>query len=491
MRQIIDKTLNNNRRKVDHTRRSFLKKSAYAALLGSGASAVNGKLTMMNAALAAQNDYSGLNDYKALVCVFLYGGSDSFNLFVPTAGDDYDKYVTARGSLALTESQLIDDSASGRAASLRFHPNLTALRDIYRDGNLAVVRNVGNLIEPVTRNSILNNRARIPIDLFAHNSQQEQVLKSYSSRPAGTISAGWGGRMADLLTEAEFPEIVQLDGTIKEFTLPPSFSVNDSNFFLPGYNTTPISVNPVNGPQLLRYLDATGRTSNNNRDDALSRILGLSRNHLIEDFASNSFDNARDSSRELSRVIANNSNFVTPFNSSNKLDVQLRMVARMIAGRQDLGKRRQVFFVGMGGWDTHKDQLLRFDTLTSELNEGLSNFQATLTELEVENNVTTFTASDFGRTLSLNTSGTDHGWGGHNLVMGGAVNGGQLYGEWPDYEIGSQDDLGLGRIIPKISVNQYGATLARWMDLRDDDLFATVFPDLANFDDRALNGLFS
>lgn len=482
----MKKSMNKISSKVDQTRRSFLKKSAYAALLGSSASAFNGKLTMMNSALAMQDKYADLEGYKALVCVFLYGGSDSFNLFVPTAGDEYDKYASVRGALALTPSQLIDDSASGRAASLRFHPNLSNLRDSYRDGNLAVVRNVGNLIRPVTRNTILNNSAEIPIDLFAHNSQQEQVLKSYSSQPAGVVNGGWGGRMADLLTQAQYD---------KRTGLPPSFSVNNSNFFLPGDSTAPISINPVGGPQLLQYLDKTRSASNTNRDDALSRILGLPRNHLIEDFAANSFINARDSSRVLSEVIGNSPDLGTPLNSNNSLDVQLRMVARMIAGRKDLGKRRQVFFVGLGGWDTHKDQQLRFNSLTSQLNEGLYNFQTALTNLnlDLDEQVTTFTASDFGRTLSLNSSGTDHGWGGHYLVMGDAVKGGKLYGDWPDYEIGSQDDMGLGRIIPKISINQYGAALARWMDLDNDDLFATVFPDLANFSPpiQPLNGLFN
>jgi len=460
-------------KKIDQTRRSFLKKSAYAALLGSSASAFNGKLTMMNAALAAPSGgYAGLDDYKALVCVFLYGGSDSFNLFVPTAGEVYDKYATARAALALTPSQLIDDSASGRAASLRFHPNLSNIRDSYRDGNLAVVRNVGNLIEPATRTTISNNSTRIPIDLFAHNSQQEQVLKSYSSKPAGTVSAGWGGRMADLLVEAELEN---------KTALPPSFSVNNSNFFLPGEITTPISVNPVNGPSLLQYLDKTRSASNTNREIALDSILNLPRNNLIEDFAASSYINARNSSRDLSSVIADSTDLAVPWNSSNPLDVQLRMVARMIEGHQRLGKSRQVFFVGLGGWDTHKDQLLRFNTLTSQLNEGLYNFQTALEAIELENKVTTFTASDFGRTLSLNSSGTDHGWGGHYLVMGGAVNGGQMYGDWPDYEIGSQDDLGLGRIIPKISTNQYGGALARWMGVCDDDLVNVVFPDLNNF----------
>jgi len=446
------------------------------ALLGASGSAVGGKMSMIGSALAAQGDYADLPGYKALVCIFHYGGSDSFNMFVPGEQALFDQYTASRGELALNQNQLIPDATG----SVYFNRNLGALRDYYDAGNLAIVRNVGNLIEPVTPAQYINNPELIPADLFAHNSQQEQVQKSWSSRPVGLVGAGWGGRMADLLMEAN-------NGT----GLPPTFSMANANFFQPGNRSTPIAINARNGPRLLPLLDRNRSASNINRDAAIEDILALPTDNLLEEFAASSFRNARDSSRLLSSTINNSPDF-GPFNSSNPIELQLRMVARMIAGREELGMRRQIFFVGAGDWDTHDNQTPRLNGLTAGINSAMANFQQTLASMGVENEVTTFTASDFGRTLTVNGDGSDHGWGGHYMVMGGAVNGGQLYGNWPDYALGGQDDIGKGRLIPEMSVNQYGAAMGSWMGLSNSDLL-DVFPDLNRFETGWQNqyGLFN
>lgn len=459
-------------------RREFLKRSAHMALLGATGSAVTGKMSLIGSALAAQGDYGNLPGYKALVCIFQYGGADSFNMFVPSDQGLLDQYTQSRGQLALDPSQLL--TAGQGAGEVLFNPNMGALRDIYNAGNLAVVRNVGNLIEPITTAQFASNPELVPADLFAHNSQQEQVQKSWSSRPVGLVGAGWGGRMADLLMEAN-------SGT----ALPPTFSMANANFFQPGNRSTPISINPQIGPRLLPLLDRSSNSRNAGRDAAMEQILALPTNNLLEEFAGSSFRNARDSSRLLSATI-NNSPDLGPFNASNSLETQLRMVARMIAGREELGMRRQIFFVSTGGWDTHDNQTPRLNGLTTDLNSAMANFQQTLANMGVEEEVTTFTASDFGRTLTINGDGSDHGWGGHYMVMGGAVNGGQLYGNWPDYGIGGQDDIGNGRLIPEMSVNQYGAAMGSWMGLSNADLL-DVFPDLNRFESGWQNqyGLFS
>lgn len=441
-------------------RREFLKRSAHAALLGASGMAMGGKMSLMGSAMAAQGDYGSLPGYKALVCVFLYGGSDSFNLYIPSDDALFRDYTASRGSLALPRSSL----ESGRSRPVYFHPNLGGLRSQYDAGNLAVVRNVGNMLAPIdTVRDFEKNPNLAPADLFAHNSQQEQVLKGHSSRPVGLVGAGWGGRMADLLMEAN-----------RGGKLPPTFSMNNANFLLPGERSTPISINPVGGPALLPNLNSGARGA------SMEDILDLPSSHLLEAFASSSFRNARDSSRLLSSAIAGSRAFGR-VNSSNSLAVQLRMVARMISVRRELGMNRQIFFVGVGGWDTHKNQALRFTELTNNLNEGLTGFQQTLNTMGVENEVTTFTASDFGRTLTRNDTGSDHGWGGHNIVMGGAVEGGQLYGNWPDYALRGASDIGAGRILPELSINQYGAALGSWMGLSNGDLL-DVFPDLNRFE---------
>lgn len=446
-------------------RRQFLKASAYSALLGSGAAAVNGKMNLIGSALAAQGDYADLPGYKALVCVFLYGGSDSFNLFIPTDQTLFNEYEQSRGSLGLAQNTLLNDATG----SVSFNPNLTDIRDIYDAGDLAVIRNVGNLIQPVTRNEYQNNPALIPSELFAHNHQQEQVQKSWSSRPTGLVGAGWGGRMADLLMEAN-----------GNSTLPPCYSMNNSNFFQPGNRSSPIGINPLSGPRLMTYLDGTANSSSSERDATMTRLLALPTEHSMEQFASSSYISARDSSRALSSVIDASPDF-GPIDTNNRLANQLRMVARMISGREQLGMRRQIFFVGLGGWDTHDNQTPRLESLSAQLNAGFADFYQALGQMGIQNEVTTFTTSDFGRTLTINGDGSDHGWGGHYMVMGGAVNGSRLYGEWPSYAVGSDNDVGeKGRIIPTMSLNEYGAALGSWMGLSNSDL-REVFPDLANF----------
>jgi len=437
------------------TRRQFLKQGAYAALMGAGGAAVSGKMSLLGSALAAQGDYANLPGYKALVCVFLYGGSDSFNLFVPFEPDIYSDYAASRGPLLTMErAELLADNAQ----SVLFNPNFINLKNSYDAGNLAIVRNVGNLFEPLTSAQFFNNPERVPLDLFSHNSQQEQVQKSWSSKPVGLVGAGWGGRMADLLMEANTSTV-----------LPPTFSMDNANFFQPGNRSNPISVSANFGPALMPYLDVTASSKNTYRDQTMRRILALPTNHPMEQFAAEVFTSSRDSAQLLSSAVNSSPDF-GPVDSKNNLDIQLRMVARMISGREQLGMRRQIFFVGLGGWDTHDTQIPRLINLTKKLDSALGNFNQALTAMGVENEVTTFTSSDFGRTLSRNRDGCDHGWGGHYMVMGGAVNGGKLYGEWPDYNIGGADDIGKGRLVPKMSLNQYGAALGSWMGLSNSDL---------------------
>lgn len=458
-------------------RRRFLKRSLACAIAGSGAGAMNSKLSLVGSALADSSDMAGTNDYKALVCVFLYGGSDSFNLFVPSDSTRYAQYSNARGSLAIDQGDLLASSDG----AVSFNGNLPGIRQLYDEGNAAVVANVGNLIQPVTRSGLLNGSATIPADLFAHNHQQEQWQKGLASQPTSVVGAGWGGRMADLLRDANAGS-----------SLPPSFTVAGSNYFQSGNQTTPISINPKSGPKLLDYLDANSYSTNAGRDAAMSKILALQNDHLLKQFAGESFGRARDSSRLLSSVMSQHQPSGLDFATDGNLGEQLQMVARLIAGRDIMSQKRQIFFVGMGGWDTHDAQSPRLNQLTLDLDKGLSSFQQELTAMGVANDVTTFTASDFGRTLTVNGDGSDHGWGGHYLVMGGAVNGGRLIGDWPSYEIGGDDDTGdKGRVIPSMSVNQYGAALASWMGLSNSDI-ASIFPDLSNFDDSWLDyGLFT
>lgn len=453
-------------------RREFLRQCAAISLLGSGAGAMNGKLSLIGSALAAGSDYAALTDYKALVCVFLYGGSDSFSMFVPTDNEAFSQYAASRGSLAIPrDNLLVGKMANGVDSAVGFHPQLSDLHSLYESGQLALFSNVGNLIAPVTRSDYLAGNNLIPNDLFAHNHQQEQWLKGLSSSPAGVVGTGWGGRMADLLRHANEPG-----------ALPPSFSLAGSNYWLPGQQIQPMTINPSSGLTPLTYLDSVaGSSFSAARASTFDAIVNLSSSHPFKQQAATQLRRAKYGSARLKATLDANTTFDTAYNASSRLGAQLRMVARLIAGNQQMGMKRQIFFVGAGGWDTHDNQTPRLNGLLADLNRSLSDFQATLAEINMTDAVTTFTASDFGRTLTTNGDGSDHGWGGHYMVMGGAVNGGQLFGKLPSFDVGSDDDTGTkGRVIPTISINQYGALLARWMGVSENDL-DEVFPDLANF----------
>ena len=462
----------NNRNKSAYihsntSRRRFLKNVAAASVLGSGVSAMNGKLSLIGSALAASSDYVGLSDYKALVCVFLYGGSDSFNMFVPSEQNAYNDYAQSRGSLGIArESLLMPATDSG----IGFNPNMPQLKSHFDTGDLAVVSNVGNLIAPLLKAEYLADSNNIPVDLFAHNHQQEQWLKGLSSSPSSLVGSGWGGRMADLLHEANSND-----------KLPPSFSMGGSNHWLPGNAITPINLNINTGIEPIGFMHENGSQSDIARANVLSQILNMPHADPLQAQAALSMSRSISSADEILAALGTSDNLQTPYNQTSSLASQLRMVARLIAAQQPLGMQRQIFFVGLGGWDTHDNQSARLPGLVSELDESLNDFYATLAELSQTNSVTTFTASDFGRTLTVNGDGSDHGWGGHYMVMGGAVNGGQLHGQLPSFITGSDDDAGdKGRVIPSLSINQFGASMASWMGLNDNDLL-DVFPDLANF----------
>jgi len=450
------------RSKPTAQRRNFLKRSACMALLGSGTAAMSGKLQLMSSAMAQSSSYADLDDYKALVCVFLYGGADSFSMFLPSDDDAYDQYASSRASLAVDRSTLLPTSGP-----VSFNPKLSRLHGLYEAGDAALLANVGNLITPVTRNMVINQPHLVPSDLFAHNHQQDQWMKGNSSVPSSLVQSGWGGRMADLLQDANTGAL-----------LPPHFSLFGSNSFLPGNLVQPLALNTNNGLSLLTYLDGAANADRSNTHDAM---LNQSYSHPLKQQAANTIARAKSGSSQVREVLAANQTFNTPFNAGSRLAQQLRMVARLIAGQEALNMRRQVFFVGLGGWDTHDHQTPRLDELLTELDNSLGDFYATLEELQVTDSVTTFTASDFGRTLTINGDGSDHGWGGHHLVMGGAVNGNQMLGSLPSFEIAGDDDSGdKGRVIPNVSINQYGALLGQWMGITSSDL-AEVFPDLANF----------
>ncbi len=448
-------------------RRRFLRN---AGLLGAGVTLSTFPLGFASAAAAQTGP-------RSLVCVFLAGGADSFNMFIPrdhrVAGQDHATYAATRGTFAVPYNQLlpVGDGDFG------LHPALPQLADIAGSDRLAVVTNVGPLTRPTTRDDYVAERS-LPQSLFAHDAQQKLWQ---SARSDLTEDFGWGGTIAAAVsTSADL--------------ISPSFSIAGSNIWQ-NSAVAPASrlSSTVRIERLLGY-DASLRSwipSFAGVEDVLDQSLRLADDStsILERAAAETIRQSIVTTAELQEATA-----ATPANDvgmddvgGNRLGQQLLQVARLIKNRDALGMDRQVFFVRMGGWDTHRAQSQLLPILLDQLDRAIGSFQRALDGLGVAESVTTFTASDFARTLTINGDGTDHGWGGHAFVIGGAVKGGR-YGTFPSYAVeNNPDDVATtnsrgfaGRLIPTTSVSQHGSTLARWMGL-DDQQIRIAFPEVTNF----------
>ena len=441
----------------------------------------------MLADTAAAQSTGACGDARTIVCLFLAGGADSFNMFVP-GGRAYDEYRATRGDLAVAESDLLGVSDASQGG-FGFNAALPTFARLYDEGRLSVVSNVGPLTRPTTRSDYLGSVA-LPQSLFAHNTQQK-LWQTGAGIVSGSTAFGWGGAMAEHAAEC--------NGALP---IAPSYSIAGSSDWLASARTNYISLNADVAVERMFGHDGYSDFIPPNRLadvggtlDALITAAAADRNPLMMRAIGAAVGRARGATASLDEQLKANALSDVSFDRTNKLANQLHLVGRLIASREALGMNRQVFFVRMGGWDTHSDQLERLPGQFAQLEVATSMFQGIVDDLGLSDSVTSFTASDFGRTLTSNGNGTDHGWGGHQFVFGGAVDGGRVIGATPSYaEADNPDDAGeddgsfAGRLIPQLSVVQYAASLSRWMGL-DEDAVRRALPDLANFAEGDL-GLF-
>lgn len=441
------------------TRRTFIRQAACAALTTSGLLNTIFDLRRLSAAPISAT----AGDYKALVCLFLYGGNDANNVIVPHDANGYASYAAARGALAIPQASLLPLTLlNGDGRDFGFHPNLVELQALFNQGKLGIVSNVGTLVAPITRSQYLAGGAAVPPQLFSH---ADQSVQWQTSVPDQVSKTGWGGRMGDALKSLNGNSQISL-----------CISIAGTNTFEVGNTVIPYTVSS-NGSVGLAGFD--GSANANVRLQAFKDLLALPHHNLFEQAFSDTVSRSIAANELLTTALAGVPALQTVFPATS-LSNQLKMIANLIAARSNLGMQRQIFFCSVGGYDTHGDQLNGQANLLTELSQALNAFYSATNELGVAQNVTTFTASDFGRTFPTNGGGSDHGWGSHQFVLGGAVQGARLFGTFPTLAINGPDDTGQGRWIPTTSVDEFSATLATWFGVSASEL-STVLPNIGRF----------
>lgn len=451
----------------DQSRRAFLKRSAALGIAGAATPFV------LNLAGIGEAAAATASDYKALVCVFLYGGNDYANTLTPYDAGSFNAYAAlrpniayARGDLASTVLNPVTPLAGGLQYALA--PALSPLLPVFDAGKLAVILNVGTLIQPTSKAQYNARNVPLPPKLFSHNDQQSFWQ---SSSPEGATS-GWGGRIGDLLQSG--------NGTATLTCI----NASGNAVYLTGKTAVQYSVSG-SGPIALNN-NATTLYSSVTANTVLRALITAPRTQLLEAEHTRVTKRSLDLYALVSGALAGGPAIATAFPAGNSLADQLKIVARLISVGSELGAKRQVFFVSQGGFDMHDNLVAQHAPLLAKVAAAMKAFYDATVELGVSDRVTAFTASDFGRTLVNNTTGSDHGWGSMHFAMGGAVNGRRFYGTPPAVASNGPDDVGQGRLLPTTSVDQYAATLARWFGVGDANL-STVLPYIGNYNPAARN----
>ncbi|MEN7341861.1 MAG: DUF1501 domain-containing protein [Pseudomonadota bacterium] len=409
------------------------------------------------------------SDYKALVCILLAGGNDSYNMLVPTDSDQYAGYQRIRADLALPREQLLPVAlANTDSRQFGLHPGMTALQRLINDGDAAMIANIGTLVEPYDAIAVNEGRQRLPVGLFSH---ADQIQQWQTAVVDNRTAIGWAGRLAD-----------QMQNTRPSNGVSMNISLSGTNVFQSGRTVAPYSIrNNGSGAVAINEYDSQ-EPFGLNRRRAFESIFRDTRSNLLAEEYRSRMRGAIDQQIVFAEAMANASDLSDSINTANPLSLALAQIARVISVSDALGATRQTFFVTVGGWDHHDEVLANQARMLPTVAEGLADFAAVLKQMNAFNAVTTFTISDFGRTMTSNGRGSDHGWGGHHVVMGGDVAGSRLLGAFPLLDGPSPLDVGRGVYIPTTGIDSYFADLALWYGVPPAEL-DIILPNIGRFYD--------
>ncbi len=461
-------------------RRNFLGQASCAAI---------GSITSMNTLynLMATNRLSVASatppeDYKALVCILLAGGNDSFNMLMPKGDAEHAAYSVTRSNLAIPKDEIIGLSGTNSGYSLGIHPSMAQVANMYEAGNLAFIANAGTLVEPIANVTEYRSTAKKkPLGLFSHSDQIEQWQTSI---PDQRQAIGWGGRMADLLNDTNSSNGISMN-----------ISLSGRNVFQSGQNVLEYSIsNRGNGATGIEQLGTSDAgILNRLRNNAVDSLMGDIYGNVFKETFANLTTKTIASQKIFEAAMNQIGTFPTIFeDDDHHLSQNLRMMARVISSAQALDQRRQIFFTTFGGWDHHDEVLNNQTAMLGIVSNAIDQFYRALDEADpgLRDQVTLFTVSDFARTLTSNGNGSDHAWGGNMMVAGGAVKGGQVYGQYPDLDLAN--DLMVsqrGNLLPTTASDQVFAEMAKWFGVSDTDLNDYVLPNFKRFDQNPLGFL--
>ncbi len=453
----------------DISRRKFIGQASCAALGSVTFLNTLMNLKSLNSLAISNSSVADNSGYKALVCLYQSGGNDSFNMLIPRTTSRYNEYAATRTNLAVPLADILPinyTDASGYQYGL--NPSMPGLQGLFNSGKAAFISNVGTLMDYTNKTDFYNGVANLPLGLFSHSDQTQQWQTAILDE---RTAVGWGGKIADLIRDQNANQNISMN-----------ISLAGTNIFQTGNNTVEYAMDPYYGPIGINGYDpAATWTFEQAVTNGIDGIMEQQYTDIFKKTYAETIINARDAYVEISDALNGFGGFSTASFGMSSVELAFEQVAKTIAVRNTLGFQRQIFFVDYGGWD-HHEGLQDHGPMLGDLDNALTAFNAAMEELNLADDVLTFSLSEFGRTLTSNGQGSDHAWGGNVFVMGGTslLNGNQIYGTYPTLALNSSIDLGGGILIPDTSADTYFAEIARWFGVPDTDL-SMLFPQLSNF----------